>query len=157
MGLRHRKPTAAQLFGGLLPGFQQCIAGLGKIRLVPDGSRPRRLRQRIYVVRAVAELDAVHIRDQLRAGDAVAQPRPCEIVRFRKGMRDHKVFVALQQRQAACARRGKLYVGFVHHHDVVRVCLQNFLNFRHRQQQPGGGVGVGDHHRFPQPAVGGSI
>ena len=72
-------------------------------------------------------------------------------------MRYHEILIAFQQRQAACPRGGKFYVGFVHHHDVVGVGLQNFLDVLRRQQQPGGGVGVGNHHRFMQAAVGGNV
>ena len=151
--VKHGKTALAQAFGGGGAGGQQLGGHLVEVGLVPDGGRTRGLGHRVDVVGTVAELDAVHVGDQPRPGDAVAQPRARQVVGLGESVRDNEVLVLFQQRQAAEPGRGKLYIGLVHHHNVVGVGTQHFLNGGHRGQQAGGGVGVGNHDRLVQAAV----
>ena len=151
--IKHGKAALAQFFGGVGAGGQQLCRNIAEIRFIPDGCGTGGLGHRVDIVRAVAELDAVHVSDQFGPGNAVAQPRARQVVRFGEGVRNDQVVIFFQQRQAAGSGGGKLHIGLVHDHDVVGVRFQHFLNARHRGQQAGGGVGVGNDDRFMQAAI----
>ena len=99
--VKHGKPAAAQLVGGVGALGNDFCRYIGKIGLVGDGRHARRLGHGIDIVGAVTELDAVHIGNQLGPRDAEAQPRPRQIVGFGEGVGDDEVVVGFQQRQAA--------------------------------------------------------
>ena len=152
-GIRPGKTALPQLGHCVGTGGADLVHRITKVIFILHGGNGGSLGEGIDVIGAVAELDAVHIGNQLRVCHAEAHAGTGQIVGFGEGLHHNHVVIFLGQRNAAGVWPGKINVRFVHNHNAVGVGAHHFLNGGHRLQQGGRGVGVGNHDGLIQTVV----
>ena len=152
-GIRPGKTALPQLGHCVGAGGADLAHRITEVILILHGGHGGSLGEGIDVVWAIAELDAVHIGNQLRVCHAEAHAGTGQIVGFGEGLHHNHIVIFLGQRNAAGVWPGKINVRLVHNHNAVGVGAHHFLNGGHRLQQGGGGVGVGNHDGLIQAVV----
>ena len=155
--IQHCEPALPQPGRRFGAGLADSRHGFLEVRLVRHGGGPGGLAHRVYVVGAVAELDAVHVGDQPRLRHTEPQPCARQAAGFGEGAHHHQVFVFCHQRQAGRPRPGKVDIRLVHNNGVVRVALHDALDRSDRRQQACRRVGVGKHDGLAKGIVGGRV
>ena len=144
---KHLKAQGAESLGGVCPILHDHAAVIHVVIVIAEGGVARGGGHAVDVVGVGGVAHRVEVGDQSLASDTEAQPRPRQRAGLGEGLGDQEVIVLVHQSHGAFGT--EVHVGLVDDHHAVGVGPDDLLDFREGQAESRGGVGVGDHDRFP--------